>query len=43
MDCLRRKEWVEVGTWLVVITNALADDKIIDTLQLRKLEADQDL
>ena len=42
MDCLRRKEWVEVGTWLVVITNALADDKIIDTLQLRKLEADQD-
>ena len=26
------------GTWLVVITNALAHDKVIDTLQLRKVE-----
>ena len=38
MDCLRRKEWVEAGTWLVVITNALADNQIIDTLQLRRFE-----
>ncbi len=38
MDYLKRKEWVDAGTWLVVITNALAHDKIIDTLQLRQLE-----
>lgn len=35
---LKRKNWCEAGTWLVVITNALADDKIIDTLQLRQVE-----
>ncbi len=38
MEYLKRKEWVEIGTWLVVITNALANDTIIDTLQLRQLE-----
>jgi len=38
MDYLKRKAWVEIGTWLVVITNALANDTIIDTLQLRQLE-----
>ena len=38
MEYLKRKEWVEIGTWLVVITNALANDMIIDTLQLRQLE-----
>ena len=26
------------GTWLVVITNALAHDKVIDTMQLRQVE-----
>jgi len=26
------------GQWLVVITNALADEKVIDTLQLRQIE-----
>ena len=35
---LKRREWCEKGTWLVVITNALAHDKIIDTLQLREVE-----
>jgi pyruvate kinase len=35
---LKRREWCAVGTWLVVITNALAHEKIIDTLQLRQVE-----
>jgi pyruvate kinase len=35
---LKRREWCEKGTWLVVITNALAHDKVIDTLQLREVE-----
>jgi pyruvate kinase len=38
MAYLTRREWVRDGTWLVVITNALAHDKIIDTIQLRKIE-----
>ena len=35
---LKRREWCDKGTWLVVITNALAHDKVIDTLQLRQVE-----
>jgi len=35
---LKRREWCKKGTWLVVITNALAHDKVIDTLQLREVE-----
>jgi pyruvate kinase len=35
---LKRKDWCEAGTWLVVITNALANDKVIDTMQLRQVE-----
>jgi pyruvate kinase len=35
---LKRKNWCEAGTWLVVITNALANDKVIDTMQLRQVE-----
>jgi len=35
---LRRKESCEPGTWLVVITNALARGKIIDTPQVRQVE-----
>ena len=35
---LKRREWCENGTWLVVITNALAHGKVIDTLQLRQVE-----
>ncbi|MCB1231858.1 MAG: pyruvate kinase [Verrucomicrobiae bacterium] len=38
LDYLKRKKWVDPGTWLVVITNALANDKIVDTLQLREVE-----
>jgi len=37
---LRRREWCKVGSWQVVITNALAHDKVIDTLQLRQIPAD---
>jgi pyruvate kinase len=35
---LKEREWCDKGTWLVVITNALARDKIVDTIQLRKIE-----
>ena len=35
---LKRREWCDEGTWLVVITNALASGKVIDTLQLREVE-----
>ena len=35
---LKEKGWVNPGQWLVVITNALAREKIIDTLQLRQVE-----
>ena len=38
LDYLKRREWATPGDWLVVITNALADDKVIDTLQLRQVE-----
>lgn len=35
---LKRREWCETGSWLVVITNVLASSRIIDTIQLRKVE-----
>ncbi len=35
---LKRREWCDTGTWLVVITNALAHGKVIDTLQLRQIQ-----
>ncbi len=35
---LKRRDWCTAGTWLVVITNALAHEKIIDTIQLRQVE-----
>lgn len=38
LDYLKRRDWCVPGTWLVVITNALANDKVIDTLQLRQVE-----
>jgi pyruvate kinase len=38
LEYLKRREWCVSGTWLVVITNALAHEKIIDTIQLRKVE-----
>jgi pyruvate kinase len=35
---LKRREWCREGAWLVVITNVLAHDKVIDTLELRKVQ-----
>jgi pyruvate kinase len=35
---LKRKNWCQSGNWLVVITNALANEKVIDTLQLRQVD-----
>ena len=35
---LKRRDWVSSGSWLVVITNVLAGEKIIDTIQLRHVE-----
>ncbi|MBD5782333.1 pyruvate kinase [Pelagicoccus sp. NFK12] len=37
LKILRKKEWVEKGTTVAVITNALAEGKVIDTLQLRTI------
>jgi pyruvate kinase len=36
---LKRQNWCTDETWLVVITNALAEGKIIDSLQLRQVAA----
>jgi pyruvate kinase len=36
---LKRGEWCGESTWLVVITNALAHDRVIDALQLRQIAA----
>jgi pyruvate kinase len=38
MSYLKRRQWCGEGTWLVVITNVLAHGKIIDSLQLRRME-----
>ena len=35
---LRRQNWCDDGTWQVVITNVLAQGRIIDSLQLRQVE-----
>ena len=35
---LKRRDWCDAGSWLVVITNALAHGKVIDTIQLRQVE-----
>ena len=35
LDYLKRQKWVNDGQTLIVISNALAKDKIIDTLQIR--------
>ncbi|MDQ8182547.1 pyruvate kinase [Pelagicoccus sp. SDUM812005] len=37
LKILREKNWVAKGTTVAVITNALAEGKVIDTLQLRTL------
>jgi pyruvate kinase len=36
---LKRRDWCNDNTWLVVITNALAHDHVIDTLQLRQIQS----
>lgn len=38
MHYLKEKGWCIPGMWLVVITNALANSQVIDTLQLRRVE-----
>jgi len=38
IEYVQRRQWCERGAWLVVITNALAREKVIDTLQLRQVE-----
>lgn len=38
LETLKRRDWCQPGDWLAVITNALAREKIIDTLQLRQVE-----
>lgn len=38
IDTLKRKNWCKSGSWLVVITNALSHDKVIDTLQLHQVD-----
>ncbi|TWU58791.1 Pyruvate kinase [Rubripirellula tenax] len=38
LDRLKQNRWCVPGSWLVVITNALANEKVIDTMQLRKVD-----
>lgn len=38
LDYLMRKKWVKSGQKLIVISNALAKDVIVDTLQIRAVE-----
>jgi pyruvate kinase len=35
---LLRRGWVQKGDWMVVVTNVLAGDKVIDSIQMRPLE-----
>lgn len=35
---LKRQNWCDEGTWLVVITNVLAQGRIVDALQLRQVD-----
>jgi pyruvate kinase len=35
---LKRQHWADAGTWLVVITNVLAQGQLVDSLQLRQVE-----
>ena len=37
-DYLKRQKWVKDGQTLIVISNALAKDKVIDTLHIRAVE-----
>jgi pyruvate kinase len=35
---LKRSDWVAAGTWLVVVTNVIMGEQIIDSIQLREVE-----
>ena len=35
---LLRRGWVEPGDWMVVVTNVLAGEKTVDTIQMRPVE-----
>jgi pyruvate kinase len=35
---LLRRGWVKPGDWLVVVTNVLAGEKTIDSIQMRPVE-----
>ena len=35
---LLRRGWAAKGDWLVVVTNALAGDRVIDTIQMRPVQ-----
>jgi pyruvate kinase len=35
---LLRRGWAKPGEWMVVVTNALAGDKTIDSIQMRPVE-----
>lgn len=38
LACLKKKGWCKPGTWLVVITNVLAGEMVIDSMQLRQVD-----
>ena len=38
---LQDRHWVAPGTWLVAVTNVLANDKVIDAIQLRQVKPTQ--
>ena len=35
---LIRREWVKPGDWMVVVTNVLAGEKMLDSIQMRPVE-----
>jgi pyruvate kinase len=35
---LLRRGWVQPGDWMVVVTNVLAGEKTIDSIQMRPVE-----
>jgi pyruvate kinase len=37
-DYLLRRGWVKQGDWMVVVTNVLAGEKVVDTIQMRLIE-----
>ena len=38
LTCLKEKGWCRPGTWLVTITNVLAGQKVVDSMQLRQVD-----